>query len=187
MNLPNKLTILRIILIPVFILFCYLTIENNYIYACAAFLLASITDILDGEIARRKNLVTTMGKLMDPIADKLLVGSAIIILTVQGSINPVLAIILIGREFVISGFRAIAAADGKIMAADIYGKIKTIVQSIAIIALFIAIDQAGIFFEILFYLGTVLIWISGVLSIGSCINYIMKNKEILLDKSKQEG
>ena len=184
MNLPNKLTILRIIFIPVFILFCYLNIANNYIYACAVFILASITDILDGEIARRKNLITSMGKLLDPIADKLLVGSAIIILAVQGSINPVLAIILIGREFIISGFRAVAAAEGKILAADIYGKIKTVIQSVAVAALLIAIDNTGLFFDIAYYSGTALIWLSGILSVGSCVNYIVKNKEILSEMNK---
>ncbi len=188
MNLPNKLTFFRVLLIPVFIVFFFLKIPGNYLYACGIFIVASITDVLDGAIARKHNLVTTMGKLLDPIADKLLVGSAIILLCTQGMIDPVLAIVLIGREFVISGFRVVAAAEGLILAADVLGKMKTVIQSVAIGFILFSmngVDNGCISVEfIAAIVGQVLIWLSGALSIISCANYIIKNRSVLKDINK---
>jgi len=138
MNLPNKLTILRMIMIPVFLVVLYipgLGMAGN-IAAAAIFILASITDFLDGKIARKYNLVTNFGKFMDPLADKLLVCSALICFTSTGQLPAWITIIIIAREFIISGFRLIAADNGIVIAASYWGKFKTVSQMIMIILMF---------------------------------------------------
>lgn len=177
MNIANKLTMLRILLIPVFIAVFYIGAGYwNYYIAALIFIGASVTDLFDGKLARKYNMVTNFGKLMDPIADKLLVSTALILLTSIGRIHPVLVIILIGREFIISGFRTLAAAEGKVIAADKLGKLKTVVQIVMIVVLLLWNGIFGYWLEIT---GIVLIWASVVLSVLSCADYFLKNKEIV--------
>ena len=137
MNLPNKLTLFRVILIPFFVFFLlapYFEGYGNYI-AVAIFIVASLTDMLDGKIARKYNLVTNFGKFMDPLADKLLVCSAMICLISTGQLAAWIVIIIIAREFIISGFRLIASDNGIVIAANYWGKFKTVSQMIMIILL----------------------------------------------------
>jgi CDP-diacylglycerol---glycerol-3-phosphate 3-phosphatidyltransferase len=184
MNIANKLTLLRIALIPVFVVFFYLGSGYwNYYVAALIFIGASVTDLFDGLLARKYNIVTNFGKLMDPIADKLLVCTALILLAVcPGTggvpyrIHPVLVTILIGREFIISGFRTLAAAEGKVIAADKLGKLKTVVQIVMIVTLLL---WNGIFGDWIVIFGIVLIWASVVLSVVSCVDYFLKNKDIV--------
>lgn len=190
MNLPNKLSLLRIFLIPV-MLFFYLAsfVPYGKIIAIVIFILASLTDFLDGKIARKYNLVTNLGKLLDPIADKLLVMSGLLLVVVDGTIphpyGVIIAIIIIGRELLISAFRQIAASQNVVMAADMFGKIKTFTQDIAIPLLFlvsfltfdIAINQTALLvLQIVSYAG---IGLATLFTILSGANYIIKNKNVL--------
>jgi CDP-diacylglycerol--glycerol-3-phosphate 3-phosphatidyltransferase len=179
MNIANKLTLLRVALIPFFIAAFYIGSGFwNYYVAALIFIGASLTDLFDGALARKRNLVTKFGKLIDPIADKLLVCSALVMLTAIGRIHPVFVIVLIGREFIVSGLRMLAAAEGKVMAADKLGKLKTVVQIIMVVVLLL---WNGIFGEWLVILGIVLIWASVVLSVVSCVDYFLKNRDIVKD------
>ena len=137
MNLPNKLTILRTILIPFFLIFIYTDFwgKGNAYIAVAIFIIASLTDLLDGKIARKYNLVTNFGKFMDPLADKLLVCSALIALVDLGKLAGWIVIVIIAREFIISGFRLVASDNGVVIAASYWGKFKTTFQMIMIILL----------------------------------------------------
>ncbi len=177
MNIANKLTLLRIILIPVFIVLFYVDKGYwNYYAAAIVFTAAAITDLFDGALARKRNIVTNFGKLMDPIADKLLVSSALILLSSIGRIHPVFVIVLIGREFIISGFRLLAAAEGKVLAASSLAKAKTVTQIVMVVVLLLL---NGWFGEWLAILGTALIWASVALSIISCAEYFLKNKDVV--------
>ncbi len=175
MNLPNKLTILRVILIIPFVLFMLMTEFGDWQkwVALVLFCIASLTDMLDGYIARRDNLVTNFGKFMDPLADKLLVCSALVCLVSLRLLPTVVCIIIIAREFAISGFRLVAADNGIVIAAGIWGKLKTISQMIMIIIL---IADLGGFFDTV---GTVFIVIATALTIISLIDYIWQNREVL--------
>ena len=175
MNLPNKLTIFRVNLIPFFVVFMLAPIcpgYANYI-AVAIFIVASLTDLLDGKIARKYNLVTDFGKFMDPLADKLLVCAAMICLIETGQLAAWIVIVIISREFIISGFRLVAADNGIVIAASYWGKFKTVSQMAMIIVLIA--DFGGVFDVI----GTVLIWVSLVLTVVSLIDYIAKNVQVL--------
>lgn len=192
MNIPNKLSMLRIILIP-FMLFFYLAnfVPYGKIIAIAIFIVAAFTDMLDGHIARKYNLVTNLGKLLDPIADKLLVVSALLLVVVDYTIprpyGVIVAIIIIGRELLISAFRQIAASKNFVMAADKLGKIKTITQDIALPLLFLIsflTNNVSINSNVLFVIqiiGYILISIATLLTIISGANYLIKNKEVLKD------
>ena len=175
MNLPNKLTILRTILIPFFLIFIYTDFwgKGNAYIAVAIFIIASLTDLLDGKIARKYNLVTNFGKFMDPLADKLLVCSAMICLIQTGQLAAWIVVIIIAREFIISGFRLIAADNGIVIAASWWGKAKTISQMIMIILL--VADFGGVFDMI----GQVMIYLALVLTVVSLVDYIAKNKQVL--------
>lgn len=190
MNLPNKLSLLRIFLIPVMLFFYLATfVPYGKIIAIVIFIFASLTDFLDGKIARKYNLVTNLGKLLDPIADKLLVMSGLLLVVVDGTIphpyGVIIAIIIIGRELLISAFRQIAASQNVVMAADMFGKIKTFTQDIAIPLLFlvsfltfdIAINQTALLvLQIVSYAG---IGLATLFTILSGANYIIKNKNVL--------
>ncbi len=190
MNTPNKLSLLRIILIPFFIFF-YLEQFFPYgkIIALAIFIIAAFTDMLDGMIARKYNLVTNLGKLLDPIADKLLVMSGLVMVVVDNTIphpyGAIVFIIIIGRELLISAFRQIAATQNVVMAADIFGKIKTITQDIAIPYLFLLsffnnnMVVNSTFLFVLQVIGYCLIGLATVFTILSGVNYIVKNKNVL--------
>ena len=174
MNLPNKLTILRMLLVPVFIvtLMIHPEIMTYRIIALIIFIIASLTDMLDGYIARKYDLITDFGKLMDPLADKLLVCSALICFVELNQIPSWVVILIIAREFIISGFRMIAADKGIVIAASWWGKLKTISQMITVILLIINIEQLAI-------LEAVMIWIMTILTIISMIDYLIKNRKVL--------
>ena len=174
MNLPNKLTVFRILCIPIFVVFMLVSSipYNNYI-AVGIFIIASLTDMLDGKIARKYNLVTNFGKFMDPLADKLLVSAALICLS--GTKIPIwVVIIIISRELFISGFRTLAADQGIVLAAGWWGKFKTAFQMVMIIVLIVDIQN-----HIFDIIGWSLIWISLALTIISMIDYVVKNIQVL--------
>ena len=175
MNLPNKLTILRVILIVPFVLFMLLSEFGDWQkwIALVLFCAASVTDWLDGYIARRDNLVTNFGKFMDPLADKLLVCSALVCLVSLRLLPTVVCIIIIAREFAISGFRLVAADNGIVIAAGIWGKLKTVSQMLMIIVLIA--DLGGVFDTI----ATVLVVVATALTIISLVDYLWKNREVL--------
>ncbi len=177
MNLPNKLTVLRVILVPVFVVF-FLGAEKfgqswRYI-ALAVFIAASLTDMLDGKIARKYNLITNFGKFMDPLADKLLVCTALICFVDLHRIPTWIVLIIIGREFVISGFRLVAAEAGKVIAAGIWGKYKTAVTMVTICLMIPNFGGPAIF-----VLEQILIYISLALTVISLLDYLIHNKSVL--------
>lgn len=178
MNLPNKLTLLRVLLIPVFVIIMMLDITNHYLMACLIFIIASITDALDGHIARKNNLVTDFGKFMDPLADKLLVISALICMIESNLVVGWMVIIIVARELTVSILRAIAAADGKVIAASGGGKIKTISQMLAIIILLLG---ANIDNSMLLQVGTIFMLIATMLTLYSGADYLYKNKELFMN------
>lgn len=180
MNLPNKLTTFRVILIPFFVFFMLapnMTGINHYI-AAAIFIVASLTDLLDGKIARKYNLVTNFGKFMDPLADKLLVCSAMICLIQTGQLAAWIVVIIIAREFIISGFRLIASDNGVVIAASYWGKFKTTFQMLMVIVLILNIQMS--FFQIL---GVILTYAALILTVVSLIDYIVKNKDVLKEQN----
>lgn len=178
MNIANKITLVRIFLVPVFLLFMLSDFTAyNSIIAFVVFVIATLTDKIDGTIARKYNLVTDFGKFLDPIADKLLVCSALICLTADGTIPAWITIVIIGREFIISAFRLVCADTGKTVAASWWGKSKTIAQMVTIIVLLLNIAQLKILEDILIY-------VSLVLTVVSLVDYFLKNKEVLKECSK---
>lgn len=175
MNLPNKLTVLRVILVPFFVFFMLTDVggaANKWI-ALGLFIIASLTDMLDGKIARKYNLITNFGKFMDPLADKLLVCSAMICLIPSGRLNTAIVIVIIAREFIISGFRLVASDSGIVIAASYWGKFKTVFQMVMIIVLIA--DLGGVFDLI----GQILVWIALALTVISLIDYVVKNRQVL--------
>lgn len=196
MNLPNKLTIARMVMIPLFILFFYLSFSGHFFVALGVFALASLTDLLDGKIARRYNLVTNLGKFLDPIADKVLVSSALIVLLTQSRFFTAFlgdwamiaggccVAVIFARELIVSGFRMVAADAGIVIAADKVGKFKTVAQDVAVIALLafggfydIFGDSAGV--AAVNYAGLIMLALAALLTIISGINYIVKNIQVL--------
>ena len=175
MNLPNKLTVLRVLMIPFFVVFMLVDIVpgmDKWI-ALIIFAVASLTDLLDGKIARKYNLVTNFGKFMDPLADKLLVNSAMICLVEMGRLPAWIVIIIISREFIISGFRLVASDSGIVIAASYWGKFKTVFQMVMIIVMIMDLGSSFVMLE------TILIYIALILTVVSLIDYIAKNKEVL--------
>lgn len=198
MNLPNKLTIFRIILVPIMIIVPFLGIKGELFgipVTCLIldliFIIASITDQLDGHIARSRNQITTFGKFLDPIADKILVVTAMIILVEMGRLPAWIPSIVVFREFIVSGYRLIAVqSDGKVIAANIWGKIKTVTQMIAIILAFIDINKYGAIFttrELIAFsfalnlTTTIIMTISVIATIFSGWEYIKNGKDLLKD------
>ncbi|MDY2735963.1 CDP-diacylglycerol--glycerol-3-phosphate 3-phosphatidyltransferase [Intestinibacter sp.] len=178
MNLPNKLTLLRICLIPVFVILMLSQINNFFLIACIVFMVASITDFLDGKIARKYNLVTDFGKFMDPLADKLLVLSALICMIDYDLVAGWMVIIIVARELTVSILRAIAADNGKVIAASGGGKIKTTSQMIAIIFLLIGANFSN---DIILLIGTVAMYIATIFTLYSGIDYLYKNRELFMN------
>ena len=181
MNLPNKLTIFRVILIPFFIVFLLVpdmpflpSTEWGEWIALAIFVIASLTDMLDGKIARKYNLITDFGKFMDPLADKLLVCSAMIALIEMNRIPSWVVIIIIAREFIISGFRLIASDNGVVIAASYWGKFKTTFQMVMICLMIANFPQLQILTDII-------MWIALILTVVSLIDYLVKNKDVMKD------
>ena len=173
MNLPNKLTMFRVILIPFFIVFLLasLTPYDKWI-ALTIFIIASLTDLLDGKIARKYNLVTNFGKFMDPLADKLLVCSALICLIELDKIPSWMVIVIIAREFIISGFRLVASDNGVVIAASYWGKFKTTFQMVAVCLLIADIAALTVVTQII-------LWIAVVLTVVSLTDYLIKNKDVM--------
>jgi CDP-diacylglycerol--glycerol-3-phosphate 3-phosphatidyltransferase len=198
MNLPNKITLTRIFMIPVFVAVFFLDgiLPYNYIIAAAVFALAACTDFIDGHIARKYKLVTNLGKFLDPIADKVLVSTAmLVLLTLQGNLFAIFGdlsqglyigmavciCIIMARELIISAFRQIAAANGVVLAAEKLGKYKTTFQDISIFVLIFAADFSGVAGEIMAYIGFGLFTVATILTIWSGISYVVKNKKVLKD------
>ena len=199
MNLPNKITLTRIFMIPVFVLIFYLDVMNgwNYLVSAIVFLLAAATDALDGHIARSRNLVTNLGKFLDPIADKVLVSTAFIVLLTRGGAFEVsffagwglitagiCVAVILARELIVSGFRMIAAGRGLVLAADKLGKLKTVFQDASIALMLAGMTflggTAGI---VIFTAGVVCFYLCTLLTVLSGVNYIVKNKEVLREPS----
>ncbi len=195
MNLPNRLTLFRIILVPVFVIFMLVNTGlgnwDNFI-ALVIFVVASLTDLLDGRIARKRNLITDFGKFMDPLADKLLVCSALLCLMSLGMVPAWGVIIIVAREFVISGFRLVAAEHQIVIAAGIWGKFKTVFQMVSVILFLVALTLSGVvvgiysdtasavdwFQCIVLLLALITFYICVVLTVISMIDYIVKNREV---------
>lgn len=176
MNLPNKLTIIRVIMIPFFVFFMLADLGGqgswqNYV-SCAIFIVASMTDWLDGYLARKNNLVTNFGKFMDPLADKLLVCSALICLVGKGPLTAWMVIVIIAREFIISGFRLIASDNGVVIAASYWGKFKTVFQMIMIVMIILDI-------AVLEYVTIAVTYIAVALTVISLIDYLVKNRKVI--------
>ena len=178
MNLPNKLTLLRVFMIPFFVVFMLTDLGGSYgkYIALAIFIAASLTDMLDGKIARKYNLVTNFGKFMDPLADKLLVCSAMICLVDKGRLASWIVIIIISREFIISGFRLVASDNGIVIAASYWGKFKTTFQMISVILLIVRIPALTVLTQIC-------VWTALVLTVISLVDYIAKNHKVLTEGS----
>lgn len=173
MNLANKLTIFRVILVPFFVFFMLTDwVPFSRYIAFAIFVVATITDKLDGTIARKYNMISSFGKFMDPIADKLLVSSALICMTALGEMPAWVVLIIIAREFAISGIRLVAADNGVAIAASWWGKSKTIAQMLMIIIMLPKIPQ-------LYLIGQIVMYIALVLTVVSLIDYIVKNRKVL--------
>ena len=177
MNLPNKLTILRVIMIPFFVaalLYDGGANQNMRYVAAALFIIASLTDMLDGKIARKYNLVTNFGKFMDPLADKLLVCSALICMIELRELPAWMVIIIISRELIISGFRLVASDNGVVIAASYWGKFKTTFQMIGVVLLIFNIPALST-------LTTIIVWIALALTVISLVDYIVKNAGVLTE------
>mgnify|MGYP000555901550 CR=1 FL=1 len=177
MYLPNKLTILRVIMIPFFVaalLYDGGANQNMRYVAAALFIIASLTDMLDGKIARKYNLVTNFGKFMDPLADKLLVCSALICMIELRELPAWMVIIIISREFIISGFRLVASDNGVVIAASYWGKFKTTFQMIGVVLLIFNIPALST-------LTTIIVWIALALTVISLVDYIVKNAGVLTE------
>ena len=193
MNLPNKISVVRICMIPVFVLFFFLdVIPFNHIIAAVIFALAALTDALDGHIARSRNLVTNLGKFLDPIADKVLVATAFILMLTEYSIfglwgnwiyiaASVCICVILARELIISAFRQIAASAGIVLAAEKLGKYKTTFQDGCIFFLLLSVDFSGNAGQVINMIGLVLFAVATVLTIWSGISYVVKNKAVLKD------
>ena len=175
MNLPNKLTVLRVILIPFFVaavLFDEGDSQTFRYLAASIFIVASLTDLLDGKIARKYNLVTNFGKFMDPLADKLLVCAALVCLVELEQLPAWMVIVIVSREFIISGFRLVAAEQGIVIAASYWGKFKTTFQMIAIILMIVDL-------KVLNPVTSLCTWIALILTVISLVDYIQKNHKVL--------
>ncbi len=185
MNLPNKITLFRVFMIPVFVIFmlCKSIPFYNFI-ALAVFSVACFSDFLDGYLARKYNLVTNFGKFMDPLADKVLVSTAMIILVEIGMIPSWVAAIILAREFIISGFRLVAVEQGVVIAASYIAKFKTVFQMFMCIFLIFSSNEKyqGGFFEFIHILGQIAMWGALALTVISLVDYMYKNREVIKDK-----
>src|SRR6056297_911508 len=170
MNLPNKITVSRILMVPIFIWVILSGIQNSRLIAAVIFIIASVTDFIDGYLARKYELITDFGKLMDPMADKILVASALIALVQIGRISVWPVVIILAREFLITSFRSLAASKGLVIAASIWGKIKTNTQMFAIILLMLTNGA----------IADIMLWISVLSTILSAVDYIGKNKKVII-------
>ncbi len=178
MNLPNKLTMFRVVLIPFFVVLLLVDITpyDNWI-ALVIFIVASLTDLLDGKIARKYNLVTNFGKFMDPLADKLLVCSALICLVEMERIAAWMVIVIIAREFIISGFRLVASDNGVVIAASYWGKFKTTFQMVMICLMIADLEALSL-------VTTIVTWAAVILTVVSLVDYLVKNRSVMQENKK---
>jgi len=174
MNTANKLTVLRVCLVPVMILLMNAAATSAMIFAAAVFAVASVTDLLDGYIARKHDQITDFGKFLDPIADKLLVISALVELVRAGTVPSWVAVVFIAREFIISGFRMVAAGKGEVISAGMLGKIKTILQMVAVPALMLR----SLEMPFLGIMGNAALYAALLMTIWSCADYIWRNRGV---------
>ena len=180
MNLPNKITIFRVCMIPFFLAFMLIPgIPGGRYIAAVLFVVAAVSDAVDGHIARKNNLITNFGKFMDPLADKLLVCSALICFVEFGLMPSWIVILIIGREFIISGFRLVASDKGVVIAASYWGKFKTTFQ--IIMCVFLIVHLPYLWFHVL---EQILIYISLMLTLISLMDYIVKNRHVLKEETK---
>ena len=193
MNLPNKLTMLRIILVPFYIFFMLMpVIPHHYLIAFIIFAAASYTDHLDGKIARKHNMITDFGKFADPLADKIMVLAALACFVQLGITNAVVLIIIISREFMVTAMRLVASGSGKVVAANVWGKAKTVSQIIAVLVILllqyilelgnmglVSLGDISALSGIFYIIGSVLLWISAILTIISGVIYIVQNFEFI--------
>ena len=175
MNTANKLTILRVILVPIFMIFLLMESTSMHIAALFIFVIASLTDMLDGKIARKYNQITDFGKFMDPLADKMLTTAAFLVFMEQGIINSWVLMIVLAREFAIAGIRLSAASEGNVIAASFWGKFKTVSQMVAIIVTILITNITFIPQTTGILISAICIWISVVFTIISGVEYIVKN------------
>ncbi len=176
MNLANKLTVLRIMLVPIFLICAMIDTTATNIIALSIFIIASATDKLDGYIARSRNQITNFGKFMDPLADKLLVTCALILLVEKGIVAAWVVVVIIVREFIVSGLRTLAASQGVVIAASNWGKLKTVIQMIAIIMGLLSLVYNPGWLNIT---TQVTIYLAAVITIGSGVDYFIKGKDII--------
>ena len=179
MNLPNKLTIGRVVAVPFFVAAYML---EFYPVALVIFVAASFTDMLDGKIARKHGLVTNFGKIMDPLADKILVYSAFCLMTAGGIVPGWMFIVILAREFAVSGMRTVAASEGIVVAAGMSGKIKTVFQMISVPVLILALAVPEV--KVIMIIGMVFLWIALVFTVISGVEYIVRNKEVFSMENK---
>ncbi|MBR5539882.1 MAG: CDP-diacylglycerol--glycerol-3-phosphate 3-phosphatidyltransferase [Clostridia bacterium] len=195
MNLPNKLTVARIILAPLFLLFAVWDFPFHYAVALVVFIAAALTDMFDGKIARARNLITNLGKFLDPLADKMLTTAAFLVFMVTGQMNVWALMIVLTREFMVTSVRLLAAKDGTVIAASMWGKAKTVAQCIAIIYTLTALEfstwQGGILsafalpqavFSVPLIVGEVFIGISVVLTAASGVEYVWANRRFFKEE-----
>ncbi len=190
MNLPNKLTLLRVLMIPIFVAVYYLTvIPYNFLISAGIFGLAAFTDFLDGYLARKHNLVTDFGKFLDPIADKVLVSTALIVMLVPPQTvqmlpwyASILVAVILARELIVSGFRLVAAGKNVVIAADWSGKIKTFLTDITIIVILVGAQITPATYDLVNVIGFVLLAISTALTLYSGAECLVKNKDVIKDK-----
>ncbi len=185
MNLPNRLTMLRIILVPFMVLFMLVhEIPYAYIWALIIFVVASLTDMLDGKIARSRNLITDFGKFLDPIADKILVISAMVCLIPDGYCHPLIVIVVMFREFIVSSLRLIAASQNVVIAAGKSGKLKTMSQmvSITVILFLLGINHIVSLDIDIVLISNVLLWITAAIAMISCVDYIYHNRDMIKER-----
>lgn len=176
MNLANKLTMIRMILVPVFLIFSLVDTMTGHIIALSIFVIASLTDKLDGYIARKYNQITDFGKFMDPLADKLLVTCALIILVEKNIFPSWIVVVIIAREFIVSGLRTLAASQGVVIAASQWGKLKTVLQMTAIIMALLSLIVSASWLKVL---TTITIYLAVIATIFSGVDYFVKGKHVL--------
>ncbi|MBQ6830040.1 MAG: CDP-diacylglycerol--glycerol-3-phosphate 3-phosphatidyltransferase [Clostridia bacterium] len=198
MNLPNKLTVVRIVLAPLFLALALWEFPFHYAVSLVVFIAAALTDMLDGKIARSRNLITNLGKFLDPLADKMLTTAAFLLFLAIDKMNVWALMLILTREFMVTSVRLLAAKGGKVIAASLWGKAKTVAQFIAIIFMLTALEfstwqtsvLAGVslpdaVFSVPLVIGEVLIWISTVLSLIAGAEYVWLNREYFLDKNEK--
>lgn len=178
MNLPNKLTLARILLIPVFVAILEIAFPGQYLWAALVFAAASFTDYLDGHIARKYHLVTDFGKFADPLADKILTTTALVYLVQMDLCHPIVLVIVIAREFAVSGVRMVAAGapGGKVIAANMWGKAKTMLQMVSVLVILVMLGVGSSYTPVVSH---ILMWVVGLLTLVSGVQYLWGNREFI--------